>query len=328
MPMNSVRRGARWAERKARRNARPGLTLIELMISVVLLGLLGGLIVGFLLKQQRFYTGANEILLTRTQVRQAAVMMPSDLRAINPAGGDIYAMTDTSIEFRSTFGGSYICSTDVVNAKVAIPPVTLAKGSVLTSWTQTPTIGDSLALYVEGTSGPLDDSWTLHKITALGQSFSNAAPGCTSASGLMKSTDVNASNPSYNFTISPTQAATVQPGAAVRFFKKVHYSLYKAPDNNWYLGYFDCRTGRVPVCNSIAPVAGPLRPSVAGSPSLAGLQMTYYDTLGAVTANKTLVSRISILLQNQGTKTIQLAGGSPQTFRDSLRIEVGLRNWR
>ena len=56
---------------------RRGLTLLELLISMVLLGLMGGLIIGFLLKQERFYAGANEILQTRTQVRQASVMMPS-----------------------------------------------------------------------------------------------------------------------------------------------------------------------------------------------------------------------------------------------------------
>jgi len=315
--------------KRARRHARPGLTLIELMISMVLVGLLGGLIIGFLLKQQRFYTGANEILLTRTQVRQASVMMPNDLRGISSVGGDIYAMTDTSIEFRSTFASSVLCSSDAVNSKIVIPPRTLAKGSALSVWTVQPSVGDSLALYVEGAnSGPIDDSWTLHKITAVGIAFSNASPGCTSASGLMKSTDVNAGNPSYNFTITPTQSATVGAGASVRFFKKVHYSLYKAADNFWYLGYFDCRAGRVPVCNTITPIAGPLRPYVAGSPELAGLRLTYYDSTGAVTANKALVSRISVLMQNEGTKTIQLAGGSPQTFRDSMRVEVGLRNWK
>jgi len=51
--------------------ARPGMTLIELLISLIMVGLMGGLIVGFLLKQERFYAGANEILQTRTQIRQA-----------------------------------------------------------------------------------------------------------------------------------------------------------------------------------------------------------------------------------------------------------------
>jgi hypothetical protein len=299
------------------------------MITVVLLGLLGSVIIGFLLKQERFYTGANEMLLTRTQVRQAAVMMPSDLRAISAVGGDIYAMSDTSIEFRSTFGSSYLCRNDRSTSQIAIPPVTLAKGSALTVWTQTPTIGDSLALYVDSTStAAKDDSWSYHKITVTTIAFSNATPGCTSASLLMKSTDVNAGNPSYNYTLSPQQSATVSAGAAVRFFKKVHYSLYNAADGFWYLGYYDCRTGRIPVCNTIQPIAGPLRPYVSGHPEVAGVRFTYYDTTGAVTATRTAVSRISILLQGEGSRTIQLTGGSPQTFRDSLRVEVGLRNWK
>ena len=312
-----------------RRRRRAGLTLIELMISLVLLGLMGSLIIGFLLKQERFYTGANEIVLTRTQVRQAAVMMPSDLRSIRPGAGDIYAMSDTSIEFRSTFGSSFVCVSTRASSLINVPPVTLAKGSALTVWSVQPTIGDSLMLYVDSTStSAKDDSSSLHKITATGIAFSNASPGCTSASGMMKSTDVSASNPSYTFTLSPTQSATVSAGASVRFFKKVHYSLYNAPDGYWYLGYYDCRTGRTPVCNSIQPLAGPLRPYVSGHPELAGLRFTYYDTTGAVTASRAAVSRISILLQGEGTKTIQLAGGSPQTFRDSLRVEVGLRNWK
>jgi hypothetical protein len=185
-------------------------------------------------------------------------------------------------------------------------------------------------LYVDSTSSSSkDDTWSLHKITATSIAFSNASPGCLSATGMMKSTDPNTQNPSFAFTINPVQSGTVSAGAAVRFFKKVHYSLYKnTTDNLWYLGYYDCRAGRVPICNNITPVAGPLRPYVAGQPSQAGLRLTYYDTTGAVTANKALVSRISILLQGEGAKTIQLAGGSPQTFRDSVRIEVALRNWK
>jgi hypothetical protein len=134
---------------------------------------------------------------------------------------------------------------------------------------------DSLALYVDSTNtSSKDDSWSYHRITATSVAFSNAAPGCLSATGMMKSTDVNAGNPSYAFTLSPQQSATVSAGAAVRFFKKVHYSLYKAADNNWYLGYYDCRTSRTPVCNAIQPIAGPLRPYVAGSPELAGVRFT------------------------------------------------------
>jgi hypothetical protein len=64
-----------------------------------------------------------------------------------------------------------------------------------------------------------------------------------------------------------------------------------------------------------------------GQPDRSGLRFTYYDSTGAVTTDKLAVSRISVMLQGEGTD-IQLAGGSPVTFRDSLRIEVGLRNWK
>jgi len=315
---------------KKRASERTGMTLLELVISLVLVGLLGGLIVGFLLKQERFYAGANEILLTRTQVRQAAAMLPNDLRAISSGGNDIYAMTDTSIEFRSTFGSSYVCASTVgKTGLISIPPATLAKNSLLTTWSQTPVAGDSLALYVDSTSTAVrDDAWSVHQITAMATVTSNSSPGCLSSTGLMQGTDVTSQNPSFSITLSPIQSKSVSAGAAVRFFKKVHYSLYQAADGLWYLGYYDCRAGRSPVCSTIQAIAGPLRPYVAGQPQLAGLRFAYYDSTGAVTTNRTAVSRISILWQGEGTKNIQLAGGSPVAFRDSLRIDVGLRNWK
>lgn len=313
------------------RGRRFGMTLLELLISMVLLGLIGGLTIGFLLKQQRFYAGANEILLTRTQVRQAAAMLPNDLRSISAAGKDIYVMTDTSIEFRSTFGSSYICRSDRSQSRIALPPVNLAKGSLLTNWSQVPAVNDSLALYVDSTSTAVrDDSWSVHRITAVTLVLTNASPGCLSSTLMMQSTDVSPTNPSYVLTLSPQQSATVSTiGAAVRLFKRVHYSLYRSPtDGQWYLGYYDCRTSRVPVCNPIQPVAGPFRAYDATQPERSGVRFTYYDSTGAATTNRLAVSRISVLLQGEGAKDIQLAGGSPVTFRDSLRIEVGLRNWR
>ena len=91
-------------------------------------------------------------LLTRTQVRQAGATLPSDLRAIASAEGDIYAMSDTSIDFRSTFGTSVVCVSTRTSSQINLPPATLAKGSALSVWSQTPTGNDSLALYVDSTA--------------------------------------------------------------------------------------------------------------------------------------------------------------------------------
>src|SRR5437762_12764574 len=131
-----------------RDSRRRGMTLLELLISLILVGLMGGLIIGFLLKQERFYAGANEILQTRTQVRQSSVLLPNDLRAISSPAGDIYAMTDTSIEFRSTFGSSYLFRRDQVDSKIMLPTVTLAKNNQLTNSTIHQTLQYTVSLSV------------------------------------------------------------------------------------------------------------------------------------------------------------------------------------
>src|SRR5438094_6783273 len=88
---------------------RAGFTLVELVITLVLVSFVAGAIVKLLLRQQRFYNSTTELIQTRQQIRQAAAMLPSDLRGISSIGGDIYAVTDSSLEFRSVFGISIVC---------------------------------------------------------------------------------------------------------------------------------------------------------------------------------------------------------------------------
>jgi hypothetical protein len=316
----------------ATRPQRTGMTLPELMIAFALLAIVGSAIVMFLLRQQRFYAGANELMMMRTQVRQTSAFMPADLRAISSSGNDIYSMTDTSIEFRSAFGTSVVCVNNTGKSPfITIPPLKLAKKSLLTSWTQAPVAGDSLLLYVDSSStASTDDIWSAHQISANPTAVvGDVNTGCPSTTGLAQAADLVAGNPSYSLTLSPTQSKTVNVTAAVRFFKRVHYSLYQAADGLWYLGYYDCRTGRTPVCNAIQPVAGPLRPySSANNGAASGLKFTYLDSTGAVTTDRRAVARIRLFIQAQSQNPVQLSGTSAQTFRDSLSIEIGLRNWK
>jgi hypothetical protein len=308
------------------------MTLPELLISFVLLAIIGSAIVIFLLRQQRFYSGANELMSTRAQIRQAAGFLPADLRGISSPGNDIYSMTDTSIEFRSSFGSSVVCVNNTGKSPfITIPPVTLAKKSALTSWTQAPVTGDSVLLYVDSSStAASDDIWSAHQITAGPTAVvGDVATGCPSSTLLVQATDLVTGNPSYSLTLSPVQSKTVNVGAQVRFFRRVHYSLYQAADSNWYIGYYDCRAGRTPVCNNIQPVAGPLSPFTnSGGGATSGLKFTYYDSTGAVTTDRRAVARISLLVQAQGQKTVQLSGSVPVTFRDSMRVHIGVRNWK
>jgi prepilin-type N-terminal cleavage/methylation domain-containing protein len=302
---------------------RAGFTLVELIITMVLVSFVAGAIVKLLLRQERFYNSTTDLIQTRQQIRQAAAMLPSDFRGISSIGGDIYAMSDSSLEFRSVFGSSIVCVN--TGGKLSTVPRALAKGSAMTNWSTLPSVGDSLLVYNDSTGvSSADDAWARHQITAVTAVTGNVATGCPTSSGLTQAADLTASNPSYQLTLSPASSSKIIVGSGMRFFRRVHYSVYQAADERWYLGYFDCKTGRVPVCNALQPLAGPFQPYAVNGTS--GVQFAYYDSTGAVTANRSLVARISLVVRGQGTGQLNLTGDGATTFRDSLRIEVGLRN--
>src|SRR5438046_6193510 len=129
---------------------RAGFTLVELVVTLGLVSFVAGAIVKLLLRQQRFYNSTTELIQTRQQIRQAAAMLPSDLRGISSIGGDIYSMTDSSLEFRSAFGSSIVCVN--TGGKLSTVPRVLASGAAMTNWSALPSVGVSLAVYNDSTS--------------------------------------------------------------------------------------------------------------------------------------------------------------------------------
>jgi prepilin-type N-terminal cleavage/methylation domain-containing protein len=304
---------------------RRGFTIIELLVVMILLTLVGGAIVTVLLRQQRFYNSTQTLLETRQSLRQAVAMLPGDLRAISSVGGDIYAMTDSSIEFRSTFGTAILCATPSTT-QLNIVPLNLGTSASMSTWFTAPVVNDSIAVYDPG-ANPLsstDDFWRMYGITAI-TPLAGSTVNCNNTTGLIQATDAVSANTVYQYTISPARTATIGVGAPMRFFKKVHYSLWRnATDGLWYLEWYDCRAGRTPICALPQPVAGPFNAYSAGSTS--GLAFSYFDSTGAVTANRLLVSRISIVVRGQSSSLVNFAGAGAKVFADSIRMEVGLRN--
>jgi len=305
---------------------RAGFTLIELVIAMVLMSLVGGAIVKLLLRQSRFYNSTTDLIQTRQQIRQAAAMLPSDLRGISSVAGDIYAMSDSAIEFRSVFGTSVVCAN--IGGMLSTVPRVLARNSTMTSWARPPALGDSLAVYNNGPTAALaDDGWTRFQITAIPTPVTtNVANGCPVTTGLTQAGDVSAINPSYQLTLSPAAPASIAVGAGIRFFRRVRYRIYRETDNQWYIGFFECLAGRTPACDLTKPIAGPFQPYAPTGTS--GMQFAYYDSTGAVTADPLQVARISLVVRGQAAALMNLSGAGGTLFRDSLRIEVGLRNRR
>jgi type II secretory pathway pseudopilin PulG len=296
------------------RRARTGVTLAELLVVLVIMGLVGSVIMRVILRQQRFYSAAAEITSTRADLRDLATALPTDLRGISSAGGDIYAMSDSSIDFRLPLGISTICQLGAGLLSVVVPPTSLTTRSGVTTWIAQPTAGDSVVIYDEGaTTAITDDAWRPYKITA--------APTAASCPTTTKFTSTSAEAAAgLNLALSAALPATSPQGSAMMFFRHAHYGLFVTTSGKTMLGYYDCPAG---VCGSVTPVAGPFLPyALSGS----GVQFTYYDSTGAVTAIKTNVARIDVVLRAQTAAPVALIGGDKSYVRDSLAFTVSLRN--
>lgn len=308
------------------RSARVGFTLIEIMVSLTLLGIVVGGLLTTITTQQRFYASAADIIEMRDNLRQAGDLLPMELRGVAPtAPGEITALLDSAIEFRAATGVSVVCTINAARTSITIPPQTLAVRSGITAWPSAPIAGDSL--FVLDPSGPLPDVYTGHSITA--------APGTgtcpQSPTGFTGS--AAEANGSVQLTIFPPLAVTVPIGVPIRFVRRVRYSLYLSPtDQLWYLGYRDFVGTRAPQWSPIQPVSGPFLPYAApGAATPSGLSFTYHDSLGtALTlANANRVRRVQMTVRAQSRTPVRTAGlgrGTSSYYRDSVNVTIALRN--
>src|SRR2546428_41937 len=152
---------------------RAGFTLIEMMIVVALLGLIGSMLTTVLVRQQRFHRAVASVTDARARMRDIATILPTDLRGISTAGGDILDMSLTSLQFRAFVGTSIVCNfataAGVTPAIIELPPQILTPtapsnssttaATVLTAWINPPEVGDIAYVYDDGPEpGNADDT--------------------------------------------------------------------------------------------------------------------------------------------------------------------------
>jgi prepilin-type N-terminal cleavage/methylation domain-containing protein len=344
------------------RRRRLGFTLVELMVSLVMFGIVSGIILKMVRSQQRFYRGATEIIDVRSQLRQAAAIIPLDLRSVStvstvlPAGSpyqpsvlgsDISFMDDKEIRFRSTYGSGVACKVTNATNTITLVPRVLAKGNVLTSWYSEPAINDTVFLFDPGAdAGAADDQWRPYRITAIAKL--NTALACP-GSPFLKSGNAPAGDDDRNkwsFTLASVGGsvvplpASIGSGTVMRFTRSVVYGLYApAGDTLWYLGYKTMQIAQAAgistagiMAPSFEPVSGPYRPWTAGG-ATNGIGFVYRDSTGNVTTAKDAVSRVDLTLRGRGTVSKNAANSANNTswvsnsvFVDSLQISIAVRN--
>lgn len=95
-----------------RRHARAGVqgfTLVEVLITIVVAGVLGGALMTLVIGQQRFYAKSDNALLAQQNIRAAVDLMAAELRMASP--DDIIQASSDSVVVRFDILRAVICDT-------------------------------------------------------------------------------------------------------------------------------------------------------------------------------------------------------------------------
>lgn len=219
--------------------SRAGFTLVELLIVMVLMGMVGAIVVRVLTDTQRLTVAQSEQAMVQSTTRTGVLVLPSELREINPALGDIKVMDDTSITYRGmrTLGISCVQPTKA-SVRVLTSSIAGLKVDFLAN--------DSLLLFVEGDpTTATDDGWALARVAAV-----SSATACPTGPGTTLTLQPNvrmADNPAVEPDDSWFPAVAI-----VRGFENTVIASYEDANGDTWLGM------ESPAGAAIQPVLGPL----------------------------------------------------------------------
>ncbi|HEV8446460.1 MAG TPA: type II secretion system protein [Gemmatimonadaceae bacterium] len=294
--------------------ARPGLTLVELMVAVTVAGVVLSVLAVAALRQQRFFLALVADAALTGQLRDAASVLPTDLRAAAVGSGDLREATDTSIEVRETISSGVVC--DTLGQAVVLAPAA-AGAATFAAVSATIETGDAAWVFSPDDSVP---TWREHKVLAVGSTH----PGQCSAGG-PRLIGAALSAPRTALTLDSIGQPWTSVGRPIRVTRPIRFSLYRATDGNWYLGARDWNnvTARF---NAIQPLAGPFQSPAAGP------LFRWVDSTGAALATPVVrrdqVALARIVLRGR-TRASDHALGAAWTSGprgDSASISVAVRN--
>jgi type II secretory pathway pseudopilin PulG len=288
---------------------RLGLTLVELLVGLVLLGLTGAAILRLAVSQTHFHVALTRRIEARRALRESIDLLRTELRGVAPADGGIVVAEPERLDVRSPLGFTVICAIDSTRTVVSIPP--RLPGAGLTSWIAAPEVGDTLLVYASA-DHPDSARWHAHVLSAP----LRRGGACPVAGGLVASPAESAAVLALH--LAPPLASAVAPGAVMRVVRRTSYQLYRSGDGRWYLGVRDCLATRAEPCGALQPVTGPLATD--------GLQIAYRDSSGAAVDDPRRVVRLDITLRAR-SPTLFVIGGRPlDSLVDSITAPLTFRN--
>lgn len=271
---------------------RYGFTLVELMLGLVVGAIVLGGVVEMLIVQGRGFRKQREIIDTRQTAREAASLLAWDLRQSPVGGSPLAVMTATKVALRSPRGLGIICAKHPLLARYGL----WKTGGSIVAGTD-----DSALVYQVGR-----DKWNVLKISAVGTPLAMGVAACAWPGA--RAPDVV-----VEFTVnSKADTSGIRVGASFRSFRRVEYAPYQL-NGRWWLGR------KVGSAADYDQLTGPLV-----APPANGLELAYYDTLGAVTTNPVAVASVAMTFRTESFEKTDV-GNSFGYQHDSLTTKVALR---
>jgi prepilin-type N-terminal cleavage/methylation domain-containing protein len=268
-----------------------GFTMIEVIVSLVVGMIVLGSVVQLLIVQGRGYRKQREQVDVRETAREAAGLLSWDLRQAAVAGSSFAVMGSNAVTIRAFRGLGTVCAKHALLARY---------GLWKTGGNIQATVDDTALVYQIGRG-----QWNKLKITAVGTPAAMGVTACAWPGARPPDIVVE-----FAVTAS-TDTSYIKVGAPFRTFRRVQYAEYQQ-NGRWWLGR------KVGAAASYELLTGPLL-----APGSNGLAFTYYDTLGAVTANPAAVGSVAFTLRTESFKKT-ISSGS-QYEHDSVTTKVAVR---
>ncbi len=295
---------------------RRGFTLVELLVAMTIGTLLLGAIYQSIIGVQRLIAAHSERIDVQQSLRAGAFYITRALRELDATEGDIEIANSDQIRFRGMRWSSMVCAT----------PVNLG-GSVRLLMRDAMTMGsreadgslDSVLIFYQGDPRAAeDDTWIYGNMSARTKNRV-----CTDGDGATQFVVTPRAQILYDtLAVTAATAATmlangVLVGAPMRGFQQEELRVANFWDGRpWLVQLLASNSG---VWNTPEGLLGPLQTSN-------GLELTYYDASGNVTAVLTNIASVGIQLRAESQRAAYTSGGTIDHIRDSIVTRVALRN--
>jgi prepilin-type N-terminal cleavage/methylation domain-containing protein len=286
---------------------RRGFTLVEILVSLVIMLIVSGAIYKMLNSTQRLSRAQAERVSLQSNVRSGALVVPTELRELSTYFGgtddqnDVLAIVDsTDIRYRAMRGIGFMCQAStateirLAGGNSAFPLISYS------GYRDPKEVRDRIYVFIDGDEGTGGfDRWLSVQVT--GVATGNV---CGGAAGF-----------TLNVPNTPDLDG-LQVRTPVRIYEEMQLQLYSNGGKSW-LGAKSVYTGE-----AFQPVLGPLTDAQ-------GLAFQYLDAAGVATTNLKAIKSIKVTIRGITDQAINGGSGSSgamSNVQDTLVSQVVLRN--